>query len=267
MLDQELLSHQERMKILKLQQELTESKVRNITTRIALIDDFLNKRRLAEAKLVQQQVETTKEESKDKHPLVRKLAEQNVALGEKLKIYTLDLENISDRERYNRESAKRIGDNLSSINQKLQFAGMNQELGEILIKQQNTLPKVSVIQSEISRVKNSIANSGLEQINYTEEYKHLRDIDAYLTDFTKGIPQNELDSIRAELKELAQSRQGLLDQVIELKSSYSKALEELDMSLRKLLDVVKSYNKLLAENLLWICSTKPISFSLLKILI
>ncbi len=200
MLDQELLSHQERIKILKLQQELTESKVRNITTRIALIDDFLNKRRLAEAKLVQQQVETTKEESKDKHPLVRKLAEQNVALGEKLKLYTLDLENISDKESHNRESAKRIGDNLSSMNQKLQFAGMNQELGEILIKQQNTLPKVSVIKSEISRLKKSIANSGLEQINYAEEYKHLRNIDAYLIDFTKGIPQNEVDSIRPELK-------------------------------------------------------------------
>ncbi len=36
------------------------------------------------------------------------------------------------------------------------------------------------------------------------------------------------------------------------------------MSLRKLLDVVNSYNKLLAENLLWIRSTKPVSFSLLK---
>jgi potassium efflux system protein len=264
MLDQELLSHQERMKILKLQRDLVESKVRNITTRVALIDDLLNKRRLAEAKLVQQQVETTKEESKDKHPLLRKLAEQNVALGEKLKIYTLDLENISDKESHNRESAKRIGDDLSSMNQKLQFAGMNQELGEILIKQHNTLPKVSVIQREISRSKKNIANSGLEQLNYAEEYKHLRDIDAYLKDFTKGIPQNEADSIRIELKELAKSRQALLNQVIELKSSYSQALEELDMSLRKLLDVVKSYNQFLAENLLWIRSTKPVSFSLLK---
>ncbi len=264
MLDQELLSHQERMKILKLQRDLTESKVKNISTRVGLIDDLINKRRLAEAKRVQQQVATTKEKSKDKHPLVRKLAEQNVALGEKLNLYTKDLENISDKEGHNRESTKRIGDNLSSSKQKLQFAGMNQELGEILMKQQNTLPKVSVIQSEISRLKKSIADSRLEQINYTEEYKQLRDIDAYLTDFTQGIPQNEVEPIRTELIELAKSRKLLLNQVIELKSSYLQALEELDMSFRKLLDVIKSYNQFLAENLLWIRSTKPVSFSLLK---
>jgi len=194
----------------------------------------------------------------------QKLAEQNVALGEKLNIYTQDLENISDKESHNRDSAKRIGDNLSSSKQKLQFAGMNQQLGEILMKQQDTLPKVSVIQSEISRLKKSIADSGLEQINYAEEYKQLRDIDAYLTDFTEGIPQNEVEPIRAELIELAKSRKSLLNQVIELKSSYLQALEELDMSLRKLLDVIESYNQFLAENLLWIRSTKPVSFSLFK---
>lgn len=264
MLDQELLSHQERMKILKLQRDLTESKVKNITTLVEHIDDLINKRRLAEAKLVQQQVETRKEESKDKHPLVRKLAEQNVDLGKKLELYTLELENISDKKSYNRETTKRIGDNLSSMNQKLQVAGINQELGEILIKQQNALPKVSVIQSEISQLRKSIAHSGLEQITYAEEYKQLRNIDAYLTDYAKGIPKNEADLIHPELKELAQSRQLLLEQVIELKSSYSQSLEELDMSLRKLFDVVESYNKFLAKNLIWTRSIKPVSFSLFK---
>lgn len=264
MLDQELLSHQERMKILKLQRDLAESKVKNISASVELIDDLLNKRRLTEAKRVQKEVKTTQEKSKDKHPLVQKLAEKNVALGEKLNLYTQDFENISDKESRNRESAKRIGDNLSSSKQKLQLAGMNQMLGEILMKQQDTLPKVSVIQSEISRLKKSIADSGLEQINYAEEYKQLRDIDAFLTDFTEGIPQNEVEPIRAELIELVKSRKLLLNQVIELKSSYLQALEELDMSFRKLLDVIESYNQFLAENLLWIRSTKPVSFSLFK---
>jgi len=264
MLDQELLSHQGRMKVLKLKQDVAESKVRNVTTRVGLMDDLLNKRRLAEAKLVQQQVETTKEESKDKHLLVRKLAEENVALGEKLKMSTLDLEDVSAKEDNNRESAKRIGDNLSRINQKLEIAGINQELGEILIKQQHTLPKISAIKSEISRLKKRISNSGLDQIQYAEEHKHLRDMNTYLTDFTENIPQNEADSIRAELKDLALIRQSLLNQVIERESSYSRALGELDSSLRKLMDVVKAYNDFLAENLLWIRSTKPVSLSLFK---
>ena len=264
MLDQELLSHQGRMQVLKLKQDVAESKVRNVTTRVRLMDDLLNERRFEEAKLVQQQVETTKEESKDKHLLVRKLAEENVALGEKLKMSTLDLEDVSAKESYNRESAKRIGDNLSRINQKLEIAGINQELGEILIKQQHTLPKISAIKSEINQLKKRISNSGLDQIQYAEEHKHLRDMNTYLTDFTENIPQNEADSIRAELKDLALIRQTLLNQVIKRGSSYSRALGELDSSLRKLMDVVKAYNDFLAENLLWIRSTKPVSLSLFK---
>ncbi|WP_309498164.1 mechanosensitive ion channel domain-containing protein [Sulfurovum sp.] len=264
MLDQELLSHQGRMKLLKLQQDVAESKVKNVTERVRFMDDLLNKRRFEEARLVQQQVETTKEESKDKHLLIRKLAEENVALGEKLKMSTLDLEDVSAKEGHNRESAKRIGDNLSSINQKLKIAGMNQDLGKILIKQRKTLPNISMIQTEISQLKQHISNSGLEQIQYAEEYKHLRDIDSYLAEFTEGIPQNEADTIRTELKELALIRQALLSQVMELKSSYSRALGELDSSLRKLMDVVKAYDDFLAENLLWIRSTKPISLSLFK---
>jgi len=264
MLDQELLSHQERMQVLNLKRDLAESKVKNVTTRVRLMDDLLNKRRLAEAKLVQQQVETTKEESKDKHPLVRKLAEQNVALGKKLKLTTIDLESFSNQEDHNRESAKRIGDHLSSINQKLQIAGMNQDLGEILIKEQNTLPKVSVLQSEISRLKKRISTSGLNQIQYAEEYKHLRDIDTYLTDFMKGVSQNEADMIRSELNDLALSRKALLNQVIELETSYSSVLAELDISLRKLIDVVKAYNTFLAENLLWMRSTKPVNIAMFK---
>lgn len=264
MLDQELLSHKERIQVLKLKRDVAESKVRNVTIRVRLMDELLNKRRLAEAKLIQQQVETTKEESKDKHHLVRQLAEQNVGLGEKLKITTLNFEDVSSEERHNRESAKRIGDNLSSIKQKLQIAGMNQELGEILMKERNTLPKTSVLQREISQLKKRISNSGLELIRYAEEYRDLRNIDTYLTDFMQDIPQNEADAIRTELKDLALSRKALLNQVIELETSYSSALEELDTSLRKLIDVVKAYNTFLAENLLWIRSTKPVSLSMFK---
>jgi len=141
---------------------------------------------------------------------------------------------------------------------------MNQDLGKILIKQRKTLPNISILQTEISQLKQHISNSGLEQIEYAEEYKHLRDIPAYLADFTEGIPQNEADSMRTELNDLALSRQALLSQIMELESSYLRELGELDSSLRKLMDVVKAYNDFLDKNLLWVRSTKPVSLSLFK---
>lgn len=264
MLDQELLSYSERMQVLKAKQDLAESKVKYVTTRVQLMNDLLNKRRLAEVKLIQQQVKSTKEESKDKHPLVRKLAEQNLALGNRLKTSIIDLKDVSAQESQNRANAKRISDELGSINQRLEIAGINQALGKVLHKQREMLPKISVMQSEIIQLKQRIADSELRQIQYEEEYNHLRDIDTYLTEFMKNIPQNEADAIRTELKDLALSRQTLLNQVIDLESSYSSELGELDIALRKLIDVVKAYGDFLDKHLLWIRSTKPASFSLFK---
>ncbi|MEA3455985.1 MAG: mechanosensitive ion channel, partial [Campylobacterota bacterium] len=264
MLDKELLSHQGRMQILKLKRDVAESKVKNVSTRIRLMDDLLNKRRLEEVKLVQQQVESTEEESKGKHPLLHKLAEKNVALGEGLKTSTLDLEDVSAQESQTSASTKRIRDELNSINHRVKIAGINQTLGAVLHKQRGALPQISVVESEINQLKQRIADSGLRQIQYEEEFRHLREMDTYLTEFMHDIPQNEADTIRAELKDLALSRQALLNQGIELESSYSSELGELNIALRKLIDAVKAYDSFLDKHLLWIRSTKPISLTLFK---
>jgi len=264
MLDQELLSYGERMQVLKAKKDLAESKVKYVMIRVQLINDLLNKRRLEEVKLLQKQVESTKEESKGKHLLVRKLAEKNVVLGKELKIITLNLEGASAQENQNRVSAKRIGDELSNINHKIRIAGINQEIGEVLHKKKDILPKISIIQSEINQLKQRISDSGLRQIQYEEEYKYIRDIETYLTDIMKGLPQSETDTIRTELKDLVLSRQTLLSQIIDIESSYSSKLGELDISLRKLIDVVKAYDDFLDKHLLWVRSTKPISLTLFK---
>jgi len=266
MLDQELLSYSERIQVLKAKKDLAESIVKNITTSVQLINDLLNKRRLSEVELVQQQIENTNEESKGKHPLVRKLAEQNVELANKLKTSTLDMEYLFTQKSNNRASAKRIRNELNNINHKLEIAGINHALGEALNKQRGKLPKISVMQSEISQLNQRIADSGLRQIQYEEEYDHLSDIDAYLREFMHDIPQNEADIIRIELKDLALSRQRLLNQLIELEASYSSQLGELDITLRELMDVVKTYEDFLNEHLLWIRSTKPVSMALFKTL-
>lgn len=264
MLDQELLSYTERMQVLKSKKDLVESKVNYATKRVQLISNLLNKRRLEEVKRVQKNVEISNEESKGKHPLVRKLAEQNLILANKLKINTVDLEDISINESKNRASAKRIRDELNKINYRLELAGVNQELGEVLYKQRDTLPKISVIQSEINQLRQRITNSGLRQIQYEEQYDHLRDIDAYLLGLMHGISPKVADTIRAELKDLALSRQILLNQLIELEASYSSELGELDITLRELMDVVKTYDDFLNKHLLWIRSTKPVSLTLFK---
>lgn len=262
MLNKELLTHQDRIKILQLKRDISEKEFQNFTKKVQNIGKLLNLRRVAEVKSVQEEVEITQEASKDKHPLVHKLAQRNVALAEKLKNDTLALKNLPTQESHYRETTKRIEEDLSLITQKLQFSKINQELGEVLVKQQNRLPKLSMIERKIEELKVLFAKSSLEQIHYREESKNLRDIEEYLNHFTQGISKEEQEAIYNALKSLAQSRQALLTQAIEIKSSYSQALEELANELRKLLSVVESYRAFLAKNLFWIRSTKPVNLTL-----
>lgn len=264
MLDQELLSQPSRVQLLQAEKDTAEYKVRFVMTRVRALEDTLSKRRLTEAEQVQQETAAVKEELKEEHPLVRELAEQNVVLGEKLITRALELESISAQDDQARARAKLIADELSTIRQKLDVAGLSQALGRVLMEQRRILPKLPVLQRETSQREQLIADSGLRQIQYAEERRRLRNVDTYLTGLMQNLPQAESDAIRAELEGLVSSRAELLDKAIATEASYLRDLGELDLAQRQLINVVETYDKFLGKRLLWIRSTEPVNLSLLK---
>lgn len=264
MLDQELLSHQSRVRLLQAEKDIAEFNVHYVTTRVRVLEDELSKRRLTEAVQVQQETVATKEELKEEHSLVRELAEQNVILGEKLTTRAQELEQISARDDQARARAKLITDELSTIRQKLEVAGLSQALGRVLMEQRRTLPKLPVLIRDTSQREGLIASSGLRQIQYVEERRRLRNIDTYMSGLMQNMPPAEADAIRAELRGLATSRAELLDKAMGTEASYLRTLGELDLAQRQLIDAVETYDNFLGKRLLWIRSTEPVSLSLLN---
>ncbi len=261
MLDQELLSYDERKRLLEAEQDRAEYSVKFVTTRVRLLEDLISKRRLAEAEQVQQQAEALQEQFKQKHALVRELAEKNVALGEELGIRALELERIAAKDDYVRATGKRINDELSTVRQKLEIAGLSQAMGRVLMQQRRSLPELSVMKVETEEREQFIASSGLRQIQYREESRDLRDINAYVSQLAENLPADEFAEIRPELEELANNRLELLNKAIATEASFLRALGELDLAQRQLIEVVTDYQEFLGRRLLWIRSTNPVSFS------
>jgi potassium efflux system protein len=264
MLDQELLSYQTRVQLLEAKKGMAEHNVGLVEARVRLLEGLLSKRRLAEAEQAKKEADAVKEEFKEKHPLIRKLAEQNAVLGEELTIRAIDLERISALDEKARKNAKRVGDDLSTIRKKLDVAGLSQALGRVLMQQRRTLPQLTVIQRETRQREQLIADSGLRQIQYGEERRRLRNIGTYVSGLMQDLPQDAAGVLHPQIWELAAKRRELLDKASATEAAYLRILGELDLAQRQLIDVVETYDEFLGKRLLWIRSTEPVNAAVFK---
>jgi len=262
MLDKELLSLQPLTQLLQIKQEIAEQNVRFVASRVRLLEDAVSKRRLSEAEQVQQETQATQQEFKGKHPLVRELAEKNVNLGNEIQKSALKLEKFSAEDDEARNRARRIEEELRTIKQKLEVAGLSQALGQVLMEQRRSLPNLASIQKQARKREKFIAESSLRQIQYSEESRTLRDIDAYIAGLTFGSADHDINEAKSELRELAIKRRELLKKAINTEVSYLRILGELDLAQQQLIDAIQAYDTFLGKRLLWIRSTDPISISM-----
>ena len=264
-LDNELLSHQARVRLLEAKRELAEYNVNYVSTRVKLLENRLSKSRLEEAEQVQQEAEAVQEKLKEKHPLIQNLAENNVALGERLKTTAQQQESITSEYNEARENTNRLREELNTVKQKLEVAGLSEALGRVLMEQRRSLPDLAPIRQKAREREQLIVDAGLRQIQYGEELRKLRDVDSHIDQLTKDLPPYQAYEIESELRELITTRIDLLKKAISTESNYLRALGELELAQRQLIDIIENYGEYLRKRLLWIRSIEPVSLSLLDI--
>ena len=265
MLDQELLSRPMRIDLLKAQIEQTERSNARTRERVTRLDEILTQRRRAEAEQAQAETEAdvTKLEVEDTHPLVQALAKQNAALSDQLGAISVDLEKVTSGDQTANSDAKAIEAEFRNTRQKLEITGLSQALGQVLLEQRSSLPDLRSFRKQAKQHEKMIADASLRQIQFNEERKRLRDVDAYVDDLADSLPAEEANRIRPDLTDLAAKRRQLLDKSISLSDAYLRALGELNYAQRGLMDTVEAYNTFLGERLLWVRSAPPPSLALL----
>ena len=262
MLDQELLSHDARVEVLKAAREKTASDLALLKSAEQKIEIRLNELLKAQAAEAAEETREAQRQAAGKHSLVQDFAQQNAALSEELTKLTAGLNRFSGVQEQIEEQTLRIGEDFRNARQRLQVAGLTQALGQVLIDQRKQLPELRDYRKAAAEREDLLTQATLRQIRYAEEQRGLRDVDAYVESlFPDTISDEEQVAIITELRELAEQRAALLDQAAHTNEAYLRMLGEIDYASSKLMRVAEEYDAFLSEHLLWVRSTQPINFA------
>ncbi len=260
-LDKELLSQPMRIELLKAQRDKTARSLARIGTRVRLLEEMVNKRRRAEAQEAIAQTEADKQDAEGKHPIIQKMAQDNAVLSEELSTLASSRQGVTDAVDAANKKSKQINADFQSAQQKLEIAGLGQVLGQVLQEQKRNLPDTRLYRKKARERDKLSVKSGLRLIRYKEEIKRIQDKKGYIAGLTKSLSKEEIKQVNTELLNLVKNRKQILNKIIAADNAYLRELTELDVAQRKVLNAAEAYDEFLAERLLWLRSTLPISFA------
>jgi potassium efflux system protein len=254
MLDQELLSMPMRVDLLEAQRDRSARSVKRVAMRVKMLEELSSRQGHIEAQQAREEAAAAVSDAAGKHVLVQELAEKNAELTSELASIAASLRKVSSRDEGIDKEADRIEDYFRAARERLEIAGLSEVLGEVLREQRQTLPNLRKLRKKINRIEDDNAQAALRQIQHSQEYKGLRDLDDFIEIRTVDLEAAEAAAISDDYRALAKTRKELLDKALTLDRSYSRSLEELASSYRRLLKTSLDYDVFLAENLLWIRS-------------
>jgi potassium efflux system protein len=258
MRDQELLSHGPREDLLRAERDKAALDLEGIRERRRQLEERLNERRRVEAEQARSEAKAATLAAVGKHPLVQTLAEENARLTEELSRSTAALDRVDDEVAETQRRGKQIAEEFRSIRQRMEFAGLSQAMGQILLDRRQQLPDPVEFREAAKARERAIAETTLRQIGLDEERQRLRDVDGLVDELLADLPPAERDQgLQGEVREQLERRRELVEKTRNSESAYLRALGELDFAATELTTTVEGYDLFLAERLLWVRSSAP----------
>ena len=264
MMDRQLRSQPVRLQLLKLKKEQSDHKLKKIKTRVRFLEQQVNFKRNSEVKKTQEITRAEQVKAQGKHPLIQSLAQLNTALSEAITIKSKELGAIELGDDDVNKESKRLMEERASTRKKLEIAGLNQILGQVLLEQRKKLPDSNLYLKNLKKREALVAQSSLLHIQYQEELSKLKQKKEYLAQLMIDVPPEVQPQITEDLQELLKTRRQLLEKAISIDESYLKAIGDLDFAEKKLLKISISYSQLLDEHLFWLRNAPVASLDNLK---
>lgn len=251
MLEQEVLTRPQRLEVLQAERDQAAREIDQMRTRVQQLEKEINQRRLASAEQTLAEATEARREAEDKHPLLRRLAEENAALGDKLRTLAASVEQINNSEHRISEQAAQIEADLRGARQRLEIAGLSEALGQVLTQQRKRLREARRLLADVKPGHDALVQAGLNQIQHTESRRELNRLDQYVDTLLQEIPEDQRTAVAPEARKLLSQRQALLDKAIAIDSDYLLALSELDAARERLRTTIADYDAFLDRHLLW----------------
>ncbi|MEL7450181.1 MAG: mechanosensitive ion channel domain-containing protein, partial [Pseudomonadota bacterium] len=151
----------------------------------------------------------------------------------------------------------------------LDVGGVNDVIGRFLVEERRNLPNVSQYRGDVRERRKVLTTIGLAQVRNDEQRRDITSIESYIetvmTEVAADVTDtDELAVVRGEVRELLRNRRDLLAQAAGTYTSYLRALGDLDVAQRQLLDTADEYRVFLDQNLIWIPSNAPVNLATLN---
>ncbi len=261
-LDQEIVSHGVRLELARAQRDIAARTLGTLRRQLDVLQSAVNAKRQISATQALQETALAELEAADMHPIVRELAEGNVELTRELPAVAADIERVTTELARIEQQARTIEQGLARSRQRLEVGGVTQAIGRLFVEERRNLPQVSQYRAEVRERRRTLADIGLAQVRIEEQRRELMPLDERIEREMSAVrselgDDEELARTRDAIELLLKNRRDLLAQVASTYTSYIRALGDLDVAQRRLLDAAEEYKRFLDQNLLWIPSAAP----------
>jgi len=255
MLNQELISQPIHIELLRAQIDQKVWDIKPIEKRVHILQKRVNELHIAEAEKTQKEAQAAQEKSRGKHSLVQMMAKKNASLSEYISFLANHLDELTKRKDDLNKEAERLQENYQISKQRIELVGMRQELAKAFAEQSRRLKNLAGRKEEAGLPEKQIAEINITRIQYYDEAQALKNIPNYVANLTADLSLEISKSIEEELKDLAEKRQELLSQALNIQRTYLLVLNEIDVARGRFLEIIKVYKHFLDKYLLWVRNT------------
>jgi len=262
-LQQELLSQPSRVQLLGAQRDLAAHQVASLTALVSALQGQLNTRRQQEAETARAETMAARQLALNKHPAVRRVADQNAELSRELETLASSMSKITSERDVLDKQATQLEHDFQNVRLRIDIAGLSEALGRALLEQRGQLPDVRRYRAGAAKREAEIGEIGLARLRVEEQQRNLVDLDQAVDaimakEVQPSLPESEQDQIRSELHEVLADQRELLDKLAPTQTAYLRALGDLDLAEKRLVDNAQAYAEFLDQHLLWIPSSPPL---------
>ncbi len=262
-LEQELLSYDVRLELLRAGRDDAEASMNQARQRVAILQSVVNRERREAARRAQLQAAEAELEAADKHPELAAIAAGNLDLTRELPTIADSIERATATLSSVQEEIQRLDQARTRARQRLDIGGVTQAIGRLFIDERRNLPRYSDYKTEVRERRKKLADIGLEQVRVEEERRELTPLEERLEAVIEAVSRDivdadELGTIREEANELLRARRDLLSQASSTFRTFIRVLGDLDVAQRELIASTEDYRQFLDRNLIWIPNTSPV---------
>ena len=266
-LEAEIASLPLRQDIMTVRRNLAELRAGALSEEVLALQNLTGRRKVVEAAQQAQRARDFVDSLSDTHPLVTRMADENLRLADMLTTMATDESATSRRLASVRGITANVQNDLTAATELVSLGQLDREAGATLRRLGNQLRPALQLRSDLRETRRALAQLTRQRVVAQEQ---LRDMPIGAIDPDTLLARERIadpaiapltDTAEEAVRQLAEQRRAFLRQIASNATGRINAVAELQTAQNELSDRTEELRKVLDENLLWVPSVPAIDLN------